>query len=153
MLRCIKIMLGITALGCTLSSWAQNVTVSDSWVRATVRGQMATGAFMSLTAKDATRLVSISSPVAGVSQIHEMKMEKDVMKMAALPQGLELPAGKTIELKPGGLHIMLMDLKAPVTADSTVPITLTLQDAKGQQSTLDLQLPVKAMAASGMHKH
>jgi copper(I)-binding protein len=75
------------------------------------------------------------------------------MKMAALPQGLELPAGKTVELKPGGLHIMLMDLKAPVTADSTVPITLTLQDAKGQQSTLDLQLPVKAMAASGMHKH
>jgi copper(I)-binding protein len=115
---------------------------------------MATGAFMSLTAKEATRLVSVSSPVAGVVQIHEMKMEKDVMKMAALPNGLELPAGKTIELKPGGLHIMLMDLKSPVVADSTVPITLTFQDKNGQPSTIDLKLPVKAMQSSGMmHAH
>jgi len=154
MLRCFKIMLGVAALGCALGAWAQNVTVSDSWVRPAVRGQMATGAFMSLTAKEATRLVSVSSPVAGVVQIHEMKMEKDVMKMAALPNGLELPAGKTIELKPGGLHIMLMDLKSPVVADSTVPITLTFQDKNGQPSTIDLKLPVKAMQSSGMmHAH
>lgn len=154
MLRCFKIMLGVAALGCALGAWAQNVTVSDSWVRPAVRGQMATGAFMSLTAKEATRLVSVSSPVAGVVQIHEMKMEKDVMKMAVLPNGLELPAGKTIELKPGGLHIMLMDLKSPVVADSTVPITLTFQDKNGQPSTIDLKLPVKAMQSSGMmHAH
>jgi hypothetical protein len=154
MLRCFKIMLGVAALGCALGAWAQNVTVSDSWVRPAVRGQMATGAFVSLTAKEATRLVSVSSPVAGVVQIHEMKMEKDVMKMAALPNGLELPAGKTIELKPGGLHIMLMDLKSPVVADSTVPITLTFQDKNGQPSTIDLKLPVKAMQSSGMmHAH
>jgi copper(I)-binding protein len=153
MLRCFKVMLGITALGCALSTWAQNVTVSDSWVRAAVRGQMATGAFMSLTAAEATRLVSVASPVAGVAQIHEMKMEKDVMKMTALPNGLELPAGKTIELKPGGYHIMLMDLKSPVTIDSTVPITLTFQNAAGHQSTMELKLPVKSMSSSGIHKH
>jgi copper(I)-binding protein len=153
MWRSFKIMWGISALCCTLGAWAQTVSVADSWVRAAVRGQMATGAFMSLTAKENTRLVSVSSPVAGVAQIHEMKMDKDVMKMTALPNGLELPAGQTIELKPGGYHIMLMDLKAPITTDSTVPLTLTFQDAAGRPSTVELKLPVKTMAASNMHKH
>jgi copper(I)-binding protein len=100
-------------------------------------------------------LVTASSPAAGLVEIHEMKMEKDVMKMAALPSGLELPAGKTVELKPGGYHVMLMDLKAPLAADSTVPVTLTFQDAKGNKTTQELKLPVKAMAAHahGEHKH
>lgn len=143
----------VVALVGTWTAWAQNVSVTDSWVRAAVRGQKATGAFMSLTAKESTRLVSVSSPVAGVAELHEMKMDKDVMKMTALGNGLELPAGKTIELKPGGYHIMLMDLKSPVTADSAVPLTLTFQDATGRSTTMEVQLPVKSMASSGMHKH
>ena len=77
-----------------INAFAQNVTVTDAWARATVQGQKATGAFMKITAKDNTQLVGVSSPVAGVAEIHEMKMDKDVMKMAALPHGLELPAGK-----------------------------------------------------------
>lgn len=132
---------------------AQNVTVADGWVRATVQGQKATGAFMKLTAKDAAKLVSASSPAAGVVEIHEIKMDKDVMKMAALPNGLDLPAGKTVELKPGSYHVMLMDLKAPLAADSTVPVTLTFQDAKGNKTTQELKLSVKAMAAPSEHKH
>jgi len=137
------------------AAFAQNITVTDAWVRSTVQGQKATGAFMKLTAKDSVKLVSAVSPVAGVVEIHEMKMDKDVMKMAALPSGLELPAGKTVELKPGGYHVMLMDLKAPLAADSTVPVTLTFQDAKGNKTTQELKLPVKAMAAHahGEHKH
>jgi len=63
---------------------------------------MATGAFMTLTAKDGAQLVGASSPVAGVAQVHEMKMEGGVMKMAAVQGGLELPAGKAVQLKPGG---------------------------------------------------
>ena len=82
--------------------WAQNV--SDAWVRPAVKGQMATGAFMNITAKENSKLLSVSSPIAGVVEIHEMKMDKDVMKMSALTDGLELPAGKTVELKPGGLR-------------------------------------------------
>ncbi len=135
------------------AAFAQNVTVADGWVRATVQGQKATGAFMKITAKNQAKLVAGSSPAAGVVEIHEMKMDKDVMKMAALTSGLDLPAGKTVELKPGGYHVMLMDLKAPLVADSTVPVTLTFQDAKGNKTTQELKLPVKAMAAPSEHKH
>lgn len=130
------------------AAWAQTtgagVTVSDAWARATVTGQKATGAFMTLTATEARTLVGVSSPAAGVAEIHEMKVDKDVMKMAALPNGLALPAGQTVALKPGSYHVMLMDLKAPLVKDSTVPLTLTFQDAKGVKSKLELKVPVSA---------
>lgn len=133
------------------------VKVEGAWVRATVQGQKGTGAFMSLTAKDATQLVGVSTPVAGVAEVHEMKMEGDVMKMRALPL-LDLPAGKKVDLKPGGYHIMMMDLKAPLAKDSTVPVTLLFKDAKGVESKLELKLPVATMApgaagAAAEHKH
>ncbi len=133
------------------AAFAQNVTVTDAWARATVQGQKATGAFMKITAKDNAKLIAGSSPVAGVVEIHEMKMEKDVMKMAALPNGLELPAGKAVELKPGGYHVMLMDLKAPLAKDSTVPLTLTVQDAKGVKSNIELQVKVGMQAPMMQH--
>jgi copper(I)-binding protein len=131
---------------CAVSAFAQNVTVTDAWARATVQGQKATGAFMKITAKDNAKLVGVSSPVAGVAEIHEMKMEKDIMKMAALPNGLDLPAGKAVELKPGGYHVMLMDLKAPLAKDTTVPVTLTFQDAKGVKSNVELKVQVGMQA-------
>ncbi|WP_353139887.1 copper chaperone PCu(A)C [Limnohabitans sp.] len=131
---------------CAVSAFAQNVTVTDAWARATVQGQKATGAFMKITAKDNAKLVGVSSPVAGVAEIHEMKMEKDIMKMAALPNGLDLPAGKAVELKPGGYHLMLMDLKAPLAKDTTVPVTLTFQDAKGVKSNVELKVKVGMQA-------
>jgi copper(I)-binding protein len=133
---------------CAISAFAQNVTVTDAWARATVQGQKATGAFMTITAKDNAKLVGVSSPVAGVVEIHEMKMEKDIMKMAPLPNGLDLPAGKAVELKPGGYHVMLMDLKAPLAKDTTVPLTLTLQDAKGVKSNVELKALVGSQAPS-----
>ena len=137
---------------CAVSAFAQNVTVTDAWARATVQGQKATGAFMKITAKDNAKLIGVSSPVAGVAEIHEMKMDKDVMKMAALPNGLDLPAGKAVELKPGGYHVMLMDLKAPLVKDSTIPLRLTVQDAKGVKSTVELKLWV-GMQAPAMPSH
>lgn len=141
---------------------AAPVTVDGAWARASVQGQKATGAFMRLTAKDGARLVRAESPAAGVTEVHEMKMEGDVMKMRAVPS-LELPAGKAVELKPGGYHVMLMDLKAPLASGTTVPVTLVFQDAKGSESSLNLTVPVAATppagapAAGGMmmngHKH
>ena len=115
---------------------AQTITVSNAWVRATVQGQKATGAFMTVTSKENAKLLSASTPVAGIVEIHEMKMEKDVMKMAALPNGLDLPAGKAVDLKPGGYHIMLMDLKLPLNKDVGVPLTLTFQDSNGKKLSL-----------------
>ena len=122
--------------------YAQNVDVKNAWVRASVQGQKATGAFMQLTASQPTTLVGVASPVAGVAEVHEMKMDGDVMRMRALPQGLPLPAGQPVALTPGGYHVMLMDLKATLPKDSTIPLTLTFKDAKGVQSRLELTLPV-----------
>lgn len=134
------------------------VKVDGAWARATVQGQKGTGAFMNITAKHGTRLVGVSSPVAGVAEVHEMKLENDIMKMRAVPV-LDLPAGQTVSLKPGGYHVMLQDLKAPLAKDSTVPVTLRFKDAKGVESKLDLVLPV-ALTAPGAdagkpaeHKH
>ncbi len=128
--------------------WAQTtVNVEDAWVRGTVAQQEATGAFMRLTADKDARLVSASSPVAGVVEIHEMAMEKDVMRMRAIP-GLELPAGKTVELKPGGYHVMLMDLKQTIKAGDTVPLTLVFEDASKNRTTQQGQAPVQALGGA-----
>ena len=140
--------------------FAQSVDVKDAWVRTSVQGQKATGAFMKITAKDGAKLVGGSSPVAGVTEVHEMRMEGDIMKMRAVP-ALDLPAGKTVELKPGGYHVMLMDLKAPLPKDSSIPLTLVFRDAKGVESRMELKVPVAAQApgqagAAGKmdaHKH
>lgn len=124
---------------------APPVKVEGAWARASVQGQMGTGAFMNLTASQPLALVGVSSPAAGVAELHEMKMEGDVMRMRAIAQ-LELPAGRPVELKPGGYHLMLMELKAPLKPGTSVPVTLRLRDAKGVESRLELQLPVATRA-------
>ena len=139
---------------------AQTVDVQDAWVRPSVKGQMATGAFMKLTAKETASLVGAASPAAGVVEVHEMSMDGGVMKMRAIP-ALALPAGQAVELKPGGYHVMLMDLKGPLTAGSKLPLTLVLRDAKGVEKKMELQVNVgmpmgakaPAMGAQGDHKH
>ena len=134
--------------------WAQ-VKIDNAWARATVQGQKATGAFMTFTAAQTTRLVAVSTPVAGVAEIHEMKMDSGVMKMRAVP-GLDLPANQAVELKPGGYHLMLMDLKAPLTKDASVALTLTFKDAKGVESRQQVNVPVSASMPQGQmqgHTH
>ncbi len=137
---------GLHAQSAQSAQSAPSVTISDAWARATVPGQKATGAFMKLTAKETTKLVAVSSPVAAVVEIHEMKVDHDIMQMRAMPDGLDLPAGKTVELNPGAYHIMLMDLKAPLSKDRTVALTLLFKDAKGVQSKTELTLPVATTA-------
>jgi copper(I)-binding protein len=122
------------------------VAVKDAWIRATVPAMKATGAFMQLTASEDSRLVEAKSPVAGVVEIHEMAIEKDVMKMRALPNGLLLPAGKGIELKPGGYHVMLMDLKQLIKEGDSVPLTLTIEGKDKKRSNIELSFPVKPLA-------
>ena len=127
------------------------VTVENAWVRAPVTGQKATGAFMRMTAKEDQRLVRAESPVAGVTEVHEMVMEGNIMRMHAI-SGLDLPAGKPVELKPGSYHVMLMDLKKPLEKGSSIPLTLVFQDPKGAQSQLQLQVPVTDQpATTGAH--
>ena len=133
---------------------AQTIAVKNAWVRTAVPGQPGTGAFMTITAKDGAKLVGASSPVAGVTEVHEMKMENDIMKMRAVPV-LDLPAGQTVELKPGGYHVMLMELKQTLSVGSSVPLTLVFRDSKGVESKVALKLPVSgaAPATEAAHKH
>ena len=122
------------------------VQVEQAWVRPSVPGQQGTGGYMKLTAQRSLRLVRVSSPVAGVAEVHEMKMDGEVMTMRPV-KALELPAGKTVELKPGGLHLMLMDLKRPLLAGSSVLLTLVLQDSRGVESRVETNLQVSPSAA------
>ena len=161
LIRSIATAVCVTGLAFTSWAQAQNVEVQNAWARATVQGQKASGAFMTLTAQTPGRLVSVSSPVAGVAEVHDMKLEGVVMKRRALAHGLELPAGKPVELKPGGYHVMLMDLKLPLQKDTTIPVTLVFKDAKGVETKKELKLPVSQTApagaaaapAHGAHKH
>lgn len=120
------------------------VAVSDAWVRGTVEGQRATGAFMKLTPATDQKLVAAASPVARIVEIHEMAMEGGMMKMRAVPK-LDLPAGKATELKPGGYHVMLMALGKPLAEGETVPITLTFEDSAGKRHIVEIKAPVKPL--------
>jgi periplasmic copper chaperone A len=122
-----------------------DVAVQNAWVRATVPGQQASGAFMTLTAKADLRLVGVSSPIAGVAEVHEMKMQGDIMQMRALAS-MALPAGKAVTMRPGGIHVMMLDLKAALPKDTAVPLTLVFKDAKGVKSQLLVTLPVRLTA-------
>lgn len=148
-----KTILKVSAISALMAAvtptWAHAVEVQGAWARATVQGQKATGAFMKLTAQSATKLVSVSSPVAGVVEVHEMKMDGDVMTMRAVQGGLELPAGKVVELKPGGFHVMLMDLKTPLFKNTTVPLTLVFKDARGLEARTELKVPVFTIGPGG----
>lgn len=133
--------------------WAQSTPAADAvkveaaWARATVPGQKGTGAFMTLTAAQDMALVGVSASVAGVAQLHEMRMDGDVMRMQNLP-ALALPAGQTVALVPGGNHVMLQDLKAPLSAGSRLTVTLQLQDAKGAVRQQEVVMPVAVKAPS-----
>jgi copper(I)-binding protein len=127
------------------------VTVTDAWVRGTVPGQMGTGAFMKITSATDAILLGAASPAAAAVEIHEMAMEGSVMRMRALGE-LKLPAGKAVELRPGGYHVMLMGLKQPLKEGESIPLTLTYRDASGKMSKLEVAAPVRALAAPAM-KH
>ena len=127
------------------SAWAE-VSVKDVWVRATVPQQKATSAFMQLSAPVDSRLVSVATPLTPVAEVHEMRMEDGVMRMRRTT-ALELPAGKTVELTPGGYHVMLMDLKQQVKAGETVPLTLVFEGRDGRRETREVTAQVRALAA------
>ena len=125
------------ALLATAVAQAQ-VTVDKPWVRTTVAQQTTTAAYLTITSAKGGKLVSASSPVAASVDVHEMKMDGDMMKMRAV-DAVPLPAGRPVEFKPNGLHVMLTGLKAPLKAGDVVPIRLVVEDAKGKRETVDVK--------------
>jgi len=136
--------LALAAVLMTAGGAFAQTAVKDPWIRGTVPQQQATGMFAQLTSPTGGKLISGSSPVAGVVEIHEMSMDGSVMKMRAI-RGLDLPAGKTVELKPGGYHVMLMDLKKTLAAGDTVPVSLVVEGKDGKRETIELKVPVRAL--------
>jgi copper(I)-binding protein len=128
------------------------VVVKDAWVRATVAQQKATGAFMQITAAKDARLISVSSPVVPLVEIHEMSMQGSVMTMREVP-ALALPAGQAVELTPGGYHLMLLELKKLMTAGDTVPLTLVVEDKAGKRERVDVKAAVRAPGAAAKPDH
>jgi copper(I)-binding protein len=129
------------------------VTVSEPWVRATVGPQKATGAFMHLQSATPGRLVEARSPAAGKVELHTMEMQGDTMKMKRV-DGIDLPAGKVVNLASGGYHIMLFNLKQPLKAGDSVPLTLVVEDDQRKRQEMNLTVPVKPIthsAAKGGH--
>jgi copper(I)-binding protein len=131
----------------TLPLQAQSITVANAWVRGTVAAQTATAAFMEITSKDAAVLTGVSSPAAASAEVHEMHMDGNVMKMRALDK-LELPAGKTVKLGPGGYHLMLLGLKRPLQPGTTIPLSLDIETKDGKRSTLAIKAEVRAPGAA-----
>lgn len=138
-------MLAVTAA-------AQSVEVKDAWVRGTVSAQKATGAFMDLTGKSAARLVAAESPVAGTVEIHNMTMEKGVMKMFPV-DGIDVPAGKTVKLAPGGYHVMLIGLKQQMKPGERVPLKLTFELADKKREAVNLSVEVRDIKGEAKHAH
>jgi copper(I)-binding protein len=129
---------------------AADVSVTGAWVRGTVAGQKSTGAFMQIKSPADTALVAVSSPAAKIAEVHSMKMEGGVMKMNAVDK-LAVPAGQGVELKPGGYHVMLLDLVAPLKEGDSVPLKLTFEDKAGKKETLDVKAVVRPLAAGAPH--
>ena len=133
----------LAAPAAVLAQAAVPVTVQGAWARTIVPGQQSSGAYMTLTAREPLTLLGADTPAADIVEIHQMKMEGDIMKMRAA-ESLPLPAGKPVQLAPGGFHFMLMDLKDPFRAGTQIPITLRFRDGKGKVRTLPLRVPVQA---------
>jgi len=145
--------LAAAAIALPLHGYAQT-TVKEPWVRGTVAQQRASGLFARITSASGGRLVSASSPVANVVEIHEMAMEGNVMRMRAV-DGIDLPAGKAVELKPGGYHVMLIDLKRQLKPGDTVPVTLVVEGKDGRRENVEVKAEVRALSANtgGMAAH
>jgi copper(I)-binding protein len=140
-----QLALGLSLIGLAWQVSAQT-QVSDAWVRATVAGQHSTGAFMTLQADTDSKLLSVQSPIAKTVQIHEMSMKDDVMRMGQV-ESVALPAGKPVSLDPNGYHVMMMDLTGAVAEGSQVPLTLTVENAKGEKETIQVQAQARSLGA------
>ncbi len=138
-----RALLGLVLLAAAAAAHGQ-VEVRAAWVRGTVDGQTTAGAYMQLTSDRRASLLGAESPAARSAEIHEMKMDGNVMRMRAVPR-LELPPGKTVELKPGGYHMMLVDLKRPLKKGDLVPIRLKVELSDKTIKTIQVVAEVREL--------
>jgi len=123
---------------------AAAVTATDAWVRGTVPAQTATGAFVTFTSTEDARVVSVTTPAARVAQIHESRVEAGHATMREV-DALALPAGRAVQMRPGGYHVMLEQLTRPLAEGDRVPLTFTIEDKGGKRSRLEVDAAVRPL--------
>ncbi len=152
-LRCCALLalLAVTAPAFSHDYTVGTLKIGHPWSRATPGGAKVGGGYMSITNTGtvADRLIGGSAAIAKTFELHEMKMEGDVMKMRALDKGLEIKPGETVELKPGGFHVMFLDLKQPLRQGETIKGQLVFEKA----GTVDVEFKIEARGAGGSHDH
>ena len=136
----LALTLALTSL-ISIATAASPIRIENPWSRATAPGQVVGGGFMTIvnTGNTADRLVSVTSAAAAEVQIHHTSMDGGVMRMRQLTDGLEIPAASRVELKPRGLHLMFMQLRAPLDVGSSFPVQLQFEKA----GTLTAQFKVE----------
>jgi len=141
----LSLLVGSALPGLAADTTIGDLTITGAFTRATLPNAPVGGAYLTITNSGTAddRLVSASTPAAGMTQIHEMKMDGDVMKMNELPDGLVIPAGQSVALEPGGYHLMLMQLTGPLVEGTKVPVTLTFEKA----GTVEVEVDVGGIAA------
>jgi copper(I)-binding protein len=132
--------------------FAQSVKVANAWVRAPAPGQKTAAAYFDVTSESNAALVAAGSPAADRAELHSMSMDGGVMRMRGLPR-IELPAGQTVKLTPGGMHLMLIDLKQPLHAGDKVPLVLSVQSSGTSLTTVKLEAEVRAAAPESHSAH
>ena len=133
------------------SAWAAHVSVTDAWARATVPGQKVSGAYLKIRADTDARLVGVSSPAVPRVEMHEMRMDGDVMRMREV-RAIDLPKDRTVSLEPGGFHLMLMNLPKPVAAGEIIPLTLVVE-AGGKRQNVEVKAEARSPMGGAMPHH
>jgi copper(I)-binding protein len=152
-LRALCVLAALAApLAFAAQSTTSSVKVENAWARATAPGQKTGSVYVDLTSASNAALVAAGSPLAERAELHSMSTEGGVMRMRALPR-VELPAGQTVKLAPGGIHVMLVDLKQPLKPGDKVPLTLSVQSSGMSLTTLKVEAEVRAAGAANPHQH
>jgi copper(I)-binding protein len=128
------------------------VQAEDAWCRPTPNGVLVGGCYVTLVSSRDDVLVSAASPASPTVEIHEMSMDGDMMRMGELENGLPLPAGETVQMRPGAEHLMLMTLSAPLAEGETVPLTLTFADAAEVTVEAQVRQPDESAAEHRDHQ-
>ena len=133
------------------AAYAQ-VTGKDAWIRATAPQQKTAAAYMQISSARDARLLEARSPVAATLEMHETRIEGGMSRMRPV-KSLELPAGKTVTLAPGGLHLMLMGLKEPIQEGQSVPLTLVVEGKDGKRESVEVKAAVRRLTGHGGAAH
>ena len=125
--------------------------IFDAWAKTTVPGGSVSAAYMHIKSGKPLRLLKVESPLTNTVEIHDMKMKDGVMEMRAV-DGIDIPANKLVDLKPGGYHVMLIKVNKPINKGDTVPLKLTFESADKKTFTVDVAAKGQEKD-SGSHKH